>query len=123
MKKLNQDQAVNLTAPMIYTLVTSLDKEGQPNALGVAWVTRTSFDPFLMLVSIDHSRYSHSGIDYHGEFVVNYPSDEQKDGSLICGTKSGRDGDKIKESGLSLVKSEVVKVPPSKVLQLHLNVR
>ncbi|MCX5783133.1 MAG: flavin reductase family protein, partial [Elusimicrobia bacterium] len=56
-------------------------------------------------------RYSHDGIDFHKEFVVNYPSPEQAKGAMLCGTKSGRDMDKIKEGGFKLVPSLIVKTP------------
>jgi flavin reductase (DIM6/NTAB) family NADH-FMN oxidoreductase RutF len=111
MKVLKESEAIALSAPFPYTLVTSLDKNGKPNAMGVAWATRTSLEPFLMLISIDHRRYSHEGILMHKEFVLNYPSQDQADAAWICGTKSGRDGDKIKLAGLKLVDSVAVKVP------------
>lgn len=111
MQNLKESEAVALSSPFPYVLVTSLDKNGRPNAMGVAWVTRTSFDPFLILISIDHRRYSYEGIQMHKEFVVNYPSIDQSDAALICGKKSGRDGDKIKLAGLNLVDSVGVKVP------------
>jgi flavin reductase (DIM6/NTAB) family NADH-FMN oxidoreductase RutF len=111
MQIIPQNKAFALSAPMIYTLVTSVDKNGKPNALGVSAVTITSVNPFLLLISIDHTRYSHEGIGLHKEFVVNYPREDQIDGALICGTKSGRDTDKIKEAGFSLIDSIAVKVP------------
>lgn len=111
MQNLNESEAIALSAPFPYVLVTSLDKNGRPNAMGVAWATRTSFEPFLMLISIDHRRYSHEGIQMHKEFVLNYPNEGQADAAWVCGTKSGRDGDKIKLAGLKLVDSKAVKVP------------
>jgi len=111
MQNLNESEAIALSAPFPYALVTSLDKNGRPNAMGVAWATRTSFEPFLILISIDHRRYSHEGIQMHKEFVLNYPNREQADAAWVCGTKSGRDGDKIELAGLKLVDSKAVKVP------------
>jgi len=111
MQVLKESEALALSGPFPYTLVTSLDKNGRPNAMGVAWATRTSIEPSLLLISIDRRRYSHEGIQMHKEFVLNYPSEDQADGAWICGTKSGRDGDKIKLAGLKLVESTVVKVP------------
>ena len=111
MQKLIESEAIALSAPFPYALVTSLDKNGRPNAMGVAWATRTSFEPFLILISIDHRRYSHEGIQMHKEFVLNYPNEEQADAAWVCGTKSGRDGDKINLAGLKLVDSKAVKVP------------
>jgi flavin reductase (DIM6/NTAB) family NADH-FMN oxidoreductase RutF len=108
---LNESDAIALTGPFPYTLVTSLDKNGRPNAMGVAWVTRVSFEPLLIIISIDHRRYSHESIQMHSEFVLNYPSQDQAEAAWICGTRSGRDGDKIKLAGLKLIDSKVVKVP------------
>lgn len=111
MKRISKSEALARVLPLPYTLVTSLDVNNQPNALGVAWVTRTSFDPWLVLVSIDRRRYSHAGIQHHGEFVVHYPSVAQREGAWVCGTKSGRDGDKIALAGLKLLASLEVKPP------------
>ena len=111
MQVLEESEALALSGPFPYTLVTSLDRNGRPNAMGVAWATRTSIEPFLMMISIDHRRYSHEGIQMHKEFVLNYPNEEQANAAWICGTKSGRDGDKIKIAGLKLVESTAVKVP------------
>jgi flavin reductase (DIM6/NTAB) family NADH-FMN oxidoreductase RutF len=111
MKILKDSEAVALSAPFPYALVTSLDIKGMPNAMGISWVTRTSFDPFLIMISIDKRRYSHEGILNSKEFVLNYPSEDQAEAAWICGTKSGRDGDKIKLAGLMLVASKAVTVP------------
>jgi len=111
MQNLKESEAIALSAPLPYALVTSIDKNGRPNAMGISWVTRTSFNPLLILISIDHRRYSHEGIQLHKEFVLNYPSEEQAEAAWICGTKSGRDCDKIKLAGLKLIDSQVVKVP------------
>ena len=111
MQVLEESEALALSGPFPYTLVTSLDKNGGPNAMGVAWATRTSLEPFMIMISIDHRRYSHEGIQMHKEFVLNYPSKAQAEAAWICGTRSGRDGDKIKIAGLKLVESTAVKVP------------
>lgn len=111
MQILNETVALALSGPFPYTLVTSLDKNGRPNAMGVAWATRTSIEPFLVLISIDHRRYSHEGIQMHKEFVLNYPNENQADSAWICGTRSGRDGDKIKLAGIKLMDSKAVNVP------------
>jgi len=111
MQVLKESEALALSEPFPYALVTSLDKNGRPNAMGVAWATRTSIEPFLILISIDHRRYSHEGIRTHKEFVLNYPSEDQTEAAWICGTRSGSDGDKIKLAGLKLVDSKAVKVP------------
>ena len=111
MKTISKDEAFARSAPLIYTIVTCLDVNGKPNALGVSWVTRTSFVPFLMMISIDHSRYSHEGIRKNKEFVINYPTPGQENGAMVCGTTSGRNSDKTKTSGLKFIDSLKVKAP------------
>ena len=111
MKALSQDEAFARSAPMVYTVVTSLDEQGKPNALGVSWVIRTSIEPFLMLISIDHRRYSHAGIRRTREFVINYPCPDQEKGAWVCGTTTGQNSDKTKTSGLTFIKSEKVRPP------------
>jgi flavin reductase (DIM6/NTAB) family NADH-FMN oxidoreductase RutF len=57
MDELDPNLAFSFTSPLPYTLVTSADREGHPNVMGVSWVTKTSFSPFLMVISIGHCRY------------------------------------------------------------------
>jgi flavin reductase (DIM6/NTAB) family NADH-FMN oxidoreductase RutF len=111
MQTLTESDAVALSGPFVYTLISSLDREGRPNVMGASWATRTSFKPFLWLISIDRRRYSYDGIDLHKEFVLHFPSEEQAEAAWICGIRSGRDEDKIKSSGLKLLPSRSVKVP------------
>lgn len=111
MEPIDIDIGVSLTSPLPYALVTSVDGEGRPNAMGASWVTRVSFKPFLMMVSVGKQRFSHKSISEQGEFVICYPSAEQEDGAMYCGMHSGKKGDKIALSGLVTVPSIKVKPP------------
>ena len=79
MEHLEIEKAFQLMSPLPYTMVTTLDETNTPNVLGVAWVTRVSWNQFLLMISIDKKRYSYAGIKLNKEFVVNYPSKEQKE--------------------------------------------
>lgn len=114
MEKIDGPTAFGLTSPLPYVLVTSLDKGGRPNAMAVGWVTRVSMSPYLIMVSIAPGRYSHEGIEFHKEFVVCYPSAGQEKGAMMCGTLSGREGDKLAKAGLAVVPSQKVKPPTIK---------
>jgi len=114
MKPLDPDTGAGMTAPLPYVLITSVDGEGRPNAMGAAWVTRVSFSPFLMMVSIGKDRYSRKLIGETGEFVICYPSAGQEKGAMYCGTRSGKKGDKIARSGLETVPSAKVRPPAIK---------
>lgn len=112
MDELDPNTGFSLTSPLPYVLVTTVDDEGRPNVMGASWVTKLSFEPFLMGVSIGHKRYSHDLIRRCGEFVICYPSAEQEKEAMYCGHHSGRSGDKFTQSGLVAVPSRKVR-PPS----------
>lgn len=65
-------------------------------------------------------RYTHEMIEATGEFTVNVPMDNVKNILGFCGTKSGRDVDKIAELGLHLEEPMTISVPGIKELPLTL---
>jgi flavin reductase (DIM6/NTAB) family NADH-FMN oxidoreductase RutF len=81
------------------------------NVMTAAWVTQVSADPLLVLVSIAPGRYTHDLIARTGEFVVSILGRGQENISSFCGSRSGRDVDKIAHLKLPTVPSEVVQVP------------
>lgn len=75
----------------------------------------------IFVAYVRESRYTKTMVENHGEFTVNIPvGDFDSNIIKICGTKSGRDMDKIKELGLHLVDSNVVSVPGIKEFPLTL---
>ena len=64
MQKIDNNEAIELSSPFPYTLVTTIDKEGKPNIIGISWWTFTSLDPWMMAVSIGHPRYSHECMEH-----------------------------------------------------------
>ena len=75
----------------------------------------------LCTVFVRVSRYTKSLLDKNPEFTVNVPlGDYDKNIISVCGTKSGRDMDKIKELGLTLEDPEVISVPGIRQLPLTL---
>lgn len=83
--------------------------------VGILWGRPT------FVAYVRESRHTRAMLENHGEFTVNIPTGPIDGGILgICGTKSGRDMDKIKELGLTLVDSDHVDVPGIKQLPLTL---
>ena len=111
MDELDFNTGFSLTSPLPYVLVTSVDDEGRPNVMGASWVTRISFEPFLMAVSVRHDRYSNGLIKSCKEFVICYPSAEQEKSAMYCGTHSGRREDKFAQTGLAASPSKKVRPP------------
>ena len=83
--------------------------------IGILW-NRPTF-----IVYVRDSRHTSTMLDNHGEFTVNVPVGPI-DGTIlgVCGTKSGRDTDKIKDLNLTLEAPETISVPGIKELPLTL---
>jgi flavin reductase (DIM6/NTAB) family NADH-FMN oxidoreductase RutF len=111
LKKLSWDDAVELGSPYNYVLAVTVDTKNKPNIIGLAWWTFVSWDPQMIAISIGREKYSHECIEHCKEFVLCFPSKEQKNGAWLCGEKSGRDIDKFKETGFRTVPSKIVKPP------------
>ena len=83
--------------------------------IGIEW-SRPVFVAYVR-----ESRHTKSILDECGEFTVNIPMNEIDSKILgYCGTKSGRDTNKILDLGLTLEAGETVSVPGIKELPLTL---
>lgn len=65
-------------------------------------------------------RYTHEMIEATGEFTVNIPMGNAKNILGFCGTKSGREVDKVAELGLTLEEPLNISVPGIRQLPLTL---
>ncbi|MEW6726774.1 MAG: flavin reductase family protein [Bacillota bacterium] len=97
--------------PVPAVMVTSVLEGEKPNIITIAWTGILNSEPPMVYVSVRPSRYSHRLIKESGEFVVNIPSSDQVKVVDWCGTVSGKDIDKFKETGLSAVPARKVKAP------------
>lgn len=75
----------------------------------------------VFIALVRESRYTKEFLDATGEFTVNIPLGEiDNDILCVCGSKSGRDMDKIHKLGLTLEDSEIVLAPGIRQLPLTL---
>jgi len=106
--------------PMQAAILTVSDEKGKTNPITVAWHTPISKKPPLYGISIAPSRFSHKAIQHSKEFVINFGSFDIVEKIHFCGTRSGRNTDKIKESGLNLENSDKIKTKYIKECYAHL---
>ena len=111
MKKLTKNDAITLSSPLPFALITAIDQREKANAIGLSWVTICSWEPWLFAISIAPGRYSHDCIEHSVEFVINYPSEKLAIPAWKCSTQSGKKVDKFKEFGLEAVPSLKVRPP------------
>ena len=93
-------------------LLTTATKE-KVNTMTIGWGTiGIEWGRPVFVAYVRVGRHTRQMLDESGEFTVNIPYGEF-DGKILgfCGTKSGRDTDKISEMGLELVDSSIVSVP------------
>ncbi|MBQ2761410.1 MAG: flavin reductase family protein [Mailhella sp.] len=86
--------------------------------LGIMWGK-----PMFMAL-VRESRYTKQFLDENGEFTINVPlGTDEKEILAYCGTRSGRDVDKIKDMKLTLEEPDVISVPGIREFPLTLECR
>ncbi len=95
---------------------------GKANSMSIAWGTiGIEWNRPIFIAFVREGRYTRELLDENGEFTINIPYGEYNKNIIkVCGTKSGREIDKIKTLGLTLIESEMISVPGIKELPLTL---
>ncbi len=89
-----------------WALLTAKDGEGC-NPMTVSWGSVGElWGKDTVTVYVRESRYTKQLIDSETHFSLCFFGEENKDVLKVCGSKSGRDYDKIKETGLTPVYNE-----------------
>ena len=98
---------------------------GKVNSMTIGWGTLgIIWERPVFVAYVRQQRYSREMLDECREFTINVPVGAYRRKILgICGSKSGRDTDKIEAAGLTPVEPEVISVPGIKELPLTLECR
>jgi flavin reductase (DIM6/NTAB) family NADH-FMN oxidoreductase RutF len=119
------DYAGDICKAMKKGILLTTKADGQVNTMTIGWGTMgIEWGKPIFVAYVRGSRYTHQMIEKSGEFTVNVPVGEYDSKILgLCGTKSGRDMDKIKELNLTLEEPLTCGVPGIKELPLTLECR
>jgi flavin reductase (DIM6/NTAB) family NADH-FMN oxidoreductase RutF len=92
------------------------------NSMTIGWGTLgVQWGKPIFIAFVRESRFTKQMLEESGEFTINVPlTGCDKNILSVCGTKSGRDMDKIRELGLTLEDPEVISAPAIKELPLTL---
>lgn len=99
------------------------------NAMTIGWATLgVEWGTPIFAVYVREGRFTRELLDRTGEFTVCVPYGEKFSKQTtkaigICGSKSGRDVDKLAQAGVTLVDSEIVRPPAIKELPLTIECR
>ena len=111
-----------LEAPLPPVLVSCGDEQS-PNVLTVAWTGILNTQPPVTYISLRPERFSYPIIKESGEFVINLPTEELVRAVDYCGVKSGRNTDKLAQTGLTVTKGVAVSAPMINECPLSLECR
>ncbi|RCW51484.1 MULTISPECIES: flavin reductase family protein [unclassified Halanaerobium] len=94
---------------------------GEVNTMTMGWGTAGFvWNQNIIMAPVRKSRHTHQLIENSDYFTISVPLNGQFKKELqFCGTRSGRDHDKIKELGLTLMEVEETKVPIINGNDLH----
>ena len=122
-KKVNVwDYAGKIVEAMRPGILVTTKANDQVNTMTIGWGTLgIEWNRPIFILYVRESRYTMQMLEANGEFTINAPLGEcDKNILSYCGTKSGRDTDKIKDLGLTLEQPTTMSVPGIKELPLTL---
>jgi len=107
-KKTDYEKAIKTKYPEQVVVAIARDENGKANPMAVGWTMITSGCPPMMAIALAHKRYTARAIRHSKCFTIAYPSADMIDDVLGFGTKSGRDIDKLEESGCAHREAEEI---------------
>ncbi len=93
----------------LYTSVTivTTNVEGKMNGITIAWVTRVSWDPKIVAVSVGQQQYSRELLDKSEKFAVCVMGEEGRKVAEYFGSVSGRNVNKFEKFPFVMSKSNL----------------
>jgi flavin reductase (DIM6/NTAB) family NADH-FMN oxidoreductase RutF len=114
------DYAGQIVQAMNPGILATTKANDHVNTMTIGWGTLgIEWGRPVFILFVRESRYTKQMLEENGEFTINVPIGEfDKKILAYCGTKSGRDTDKIKDMGLTIEEPEVISVPGFKEFPL-----
>ena len=77
----------------------------------------------VFMVAVRDSRHTFGLIEKASDYTVSVPTGDMKEAIMYCGTKSGRDGDKLAACGLKTLEGRKVASPVIDAPAIHFECR
>jgi flavin reductase (DIM6/NTAB) family NADH-FMN oxidoreductase RutF len=105
-------------------LLVTQGADGKPNVMTIGWGTIGSiWSRPIFIVLVRPSRYTYSRLEEVSDFTVNVPPQELGIAASHCGSVSGREHDKFKETHLTIAPSHEVRAPIVQECIIHYECR
>ena len=116
------DEAGHILSNVGKGVLLTVAAEGKVNTMTIGWGTLgIQWGKPIFIAFVRESRYTKELLEKNPEFTVNIPYGQYDKTILsICGTRSGRDMDKIEALGLTLEEPQTISVPGIRQLPLTL---
>ena len=116
------DYAKEITQALPKGVLLTTRVQDKVNSMTIGWGTLgVVWGEPVFIVFVREGRFTREQLDASGEFTVNIPYGSYDRKILgYCGAHSGRDTDKIRDLGLTLVDADLVKAPAIRELPLTL---
>ena len=92
-------------------VVGTYDKEGIPNVMTAAWSGICCSQPPCIYVSLRRATYSYGNIQERKAYTVSIPGEEYWREADYIGIASGKDTNKLEDTALTAVRSDIVDAP------------
>ncbi len=123
MKTINvSDSAGDILNALSKGILLTTKADNKVNSMVIGWGTfGINWSRPVFAVYVREGRFTREMLDKNPEFTINVPvGDFDKNIIAVCGSRSGRDIDKVAEAGLTLAEPQVISVPAIKELPLTL---
>jgi len=97
--------------PIPAVMVSCGNSEEEFNILTISWTGILNSNPPMCYISVRPERHSYEIIKKNMEFVINLTTKELAHATDWCGSKSGREFNKFKETKLTAQKAQIVGCP------------
>ncbi|HOM80821.1 MAG TPA: flavin reductase family protein [Armatimonadota bacterium] len=105
-------------------LLVTAGRGGKPNAMTIGWgAIGRIWGRSIFLVLVRPSRYTYALIEDADDFTVNVLPRGREENAKLCGTRSGREMDKLAACGLTPVAARVVRSPILEECIIHYECR
>lgn len=98
-KQVEYAEAVKTKYPEQIVIAVAKDKSGKANPITLGWTMFASGNPPMMAIAVATGHYSIQALEHSQCFTIAYPSAEMAQAALFFGSHSGRDTDKLAETG------------------------
>jgi len=125
-RKVNvMDYASDIAAALPKGILLTTKAGSKVNSMVIGWGTiGINWSRPVMAVYVREHRFTREMLDRNPEFTINVPVGSfDKKIIAVCGSKSGRNLDKMQEAGLTLEEPELISVPGIREFPLTLECR